>query len=509
MRVERTVYAAVAGVVAVGAALAAGEVVSLAISANSSPYFAVGSYLIDNAPEAVRQWAIRTFGTSDKTVLLAGMGVGIAVIAAVAGLLERRRVPIGSAMTVIFAIVGAVAATNRPTAETSYVIPSIVSGVVGVLVLRALLGFFRSTNKADPTLVDGLSRRTFISAAGSVAVVAAAVAFAGRQIAAASDAIAERRKLKLPVPKTRAEAIPAGADVKIPEATSFITKNDDFYRIDTALQVPKLKAADWELRIHGMVENELRLTWDDLMGMEPIERVITMTCVSNQVGGPLASNATWIGYPIKSILEKAKVKPGADMLFSTSVDGWTCGTPLQELTDGRDAMLAVSMNGEPLPLEHGYPVRQVVPGLYGFVSGTKWVVDWKVTTFDKDEAYWTKRGWGAKAPIKTASRIDRPAGLSQQPAGEIVIAGTAWAQRRGIAKVEVRIDNGPWEVATLADEYSIDTWRQWTYKWQATKGQHTITCRATDKTGATQTEKRTTPIPGGATGWHNRVLTIV
>ncbi|WP_045821046.1 molybdopterin-dependent oxidoreductase [Williamsia herbipolensis] len=507
MRIEKTARGALAGLVAVGSALAAGEIVSVAVSSYASPYFAVGSYLVDNAPAPVREFAIRQFGTNDKIALLTGMAVGIAVLAVVAGLVERRTRPIGSVLIVLFGAFGVFAAMARPTADASYSIPSIVAAVVGVIVLRALLGFFGRTNAAAPEQ-NGLSRRLFFSSAVTVAVVAGAVAFAGKKIAEAGDAIAERRKLKLPTPVSKAAPIPAGADLKVPGATPFVTSNSDFYRIDTALQVPNLKTADWQLRIHGMVENEMTLTWEDLMGMQAEEKVITLTCVSNQVGGILAGNATWIGYPIKSILERVGVKSDADMLFSTSVDGWTSGSPISALTDGRDAILAVAMNGQPLPLEHGYPVRQVVPGLYGFVSACKWVVDWEITRFDKAEAYWTKRGWGAQGPIKTASRIDRPEPFSSSPAGEVILAGTAWAQHRGISKVEVRIDNGPWEPADLTEEYSNDTWRQWSYRWQATPGQHTVYCRATDKTGQLQTEERTPPIPGGATGWHNRVLTI-
>ncbi|MCK5755534.1 MAG: molybdopterin-dependent oxidoreductase, partial [Mycobacterium sp.] len=339
-------------------------------------------------------------------------------------------------------------------------------------------------------------------------VAAGAIALVGRVIANAGNAISERASLKLPTPRVRAKPIPPGANLDIPGVTPFVTSNQTFYRIDTALQVPELKTTEWQLRIHGMVDREMTLGWDDLMAMEAVQKVITLTCVSNQVGGDLAGNATWIGFPIKDILAKVGVKPDSDMLFSTSVDGWTSGTPVSALTDGRDAILAVGMNGQPLPLEHGYPVLQVVPGLYGFVSACKWVVDWELTRFDKKKAYWTERGWGQMGPIKTASRIDRPASFANIPAGEVVIAGTAWAQHRGISKVEVRIDNGPWETAQLAEEYSIDTWRQWSYRWQATPGQHTLYCRATDMTGQLQTEERTPPIPGGATGWHNRVITI-
>jgi sulfite oxidase len=506
-RTETVIRRALAGLIAIGAALAAGEIVSVAVSSFASPYFAVGAFLVDNAPAPVREFAIRTFGTSDKQVLLTGMAIGIAVLAVVAGLVERRTKPIGSVLVVLFGVVGIIAAFQRPTAEATYVLPSLAAIVVGVIVLRVLSGYVGRRNAAAPEF-DGLSRRAFIGAAATAAVAAGAVALVGRAIANAGNAISERASLKLPRPQNSAKAIPAGANLDVPGVTPFVTNNDTFYRIDTALQVPELKTSEWQLRIHGMVDRELTLTWDDLMGMQPVEKVITLTCVSNQVGGDLAGNATWVGYPIKDILERVGVQADADMLFSTSVDGWTSGTPVAALTDGRDAILAVSMNGQPLPLEHGYPVRQVVPGLYGFVSACKWVVDWELTRFDRKKAYWTQRGWGEQGPIKTASRIDVPASFANLPAGEVVIAGTAWAQHRGIEKVEVRIDDGPWEVVQLAEEYSIDTWRQWSYRWQATPGQHTVYCRATDKTGETQTEQRTPPIPGGATGWDDRIITI-
>ena len=314
--------------------------------------------------------------------------------------------------------------------------------------------------------------------------------------------------LRLPAPVSPSRPVPAGADLRLAAATPFTTANSAFYRIDTALAVPQLEVDDWRLRVHGMVDNEFTLTWDDLMAMPAVERIITLTCVSNEVGGDLAGNARWLGFPMRDILSRAGVATDADMLLSTSVDGWTSGTPISAITDGRDALLAIGMNGEPLPIEHGYPVRQVVPGLYGFVSACKWVIDWEITRFSEAQAYWTQRGWGEQAPIKTASRIDRPAPLSTSPAGTVVVAGTCWAQHRGIRSVEVRVDDGPWQQATLAPEYSTDTWRQWSWNWAATPGQHTLYCRATDRSGATQPEQRAAPIPDGATGWHSRVLRI-
>ncbi|HEY9311072.1 molybdopterin-dependent oxidoreductase [Williamsia sp.] len=513
MRLAAVARHGLAGLVAAGAGLAVGEFTAAFVSPYASPFYAVGSFLVDRAPAPMREFAIETFGTNDKPVLLWGIAIAVAILSVVAGIVERQTVPIGSVLIAMFGVFGMFAALHRPTSDKWYAAPSLIALVVGVLVLRYLRGFlFTGSSSAESGDVDpareGLSRRQFAISAGVIAVASAAGAYLGRQISTMGDVIADRKRVRLPRPTSVAAQIPAGVDVEVDGVTPFVTANNDFYRIDTALQVPALTTGDWQLRVHGMVDNEFTLTWDDLMDMQATERIVTLTCVSNEVGGALAGTARWVGYPMKAILERAGVQDDADMLFSTSVDGWTSGTPIDAVMDGRDALLVIGMNGEPLPLEHGFPVRQVVPGLYGFVSACKWVVDWEITRFDKAEAYWTKRNWGVKAPIKTASRIDRPAGLSRHPVGDVVIAGTAWAQHRGVAKVEVRVDDGPWNTATLATEYSDDTWRQWYWTWPATAGQHTIYCRATDKTGQVQPEQRVAPIPDGATGWHNRVLRI-
>ncbi len=317
---------------------------------------------------------------------------------------------------------------------------------------------------------------------------------------------AERREATVPAPVAPAPPLPEGIDVK--GAVPYITSNTDFYRIDTALQVPQVSTAEWQLNIHGMVDRPRTLTWADLNAMAATQRAVTLTCVSNEIGGNLIGNAMWTGFPIKPILESVGVHPDADMLLSKSVDGWTAGTPLQVLTDGRDAILAIAMNGTPLPVEHGYPVRQVVPGLYGYVSATKWVVDWEITRFNKADAYWTIRGWSARGPIKTGCRIDTPRTGDRLGTGTQIVAGTAWAQHRGIATVEVQIDDGPWQPARLAPEYSVDTWRQWWFAWQATAGEHIITARATDGTGAVQTDQVASPVPDGATGYPKRLVTV-
>ena len=517
-RLPRPPLAALSGVISVGAALGVGELVAAIVSPESSPYFAVGSTLVDHMPSRLREWAITTFGTSDKVALFTGMGVLIAVIAAACGALERRWPPLGSIVVSAFAIIGMVAALGRPGAGSAYLFPSLFGGAVGVVVLRVLIGMLAadsadgsagsSGSAASGSLHAGVSRRFVLTASGVAAAALAAGVLGRTLLADAARAVADRAKLVLPTPANPAPEIPAGVDIGVDGATRFITDNADFYRIDTALQVPRLTTDDWQLRIHGMVDKEFTLSWDELIAMPMTERVMTLTCVSNYVGGDLVGNARWLGVPMREILQRAGVRPGANMLLSTSSDGWTCGTPVSVATDGRDALLAVGMNGQPLPFEHGFPVRQVIPGLYGYVSATKWVVDWELTTFDSAQAYWTDRGWSALGPIKIASRIDRPAQGSDLPAGEVVVAGTAWKQHTGIAQVQIRIDDGPWEQAELAAGYSDDTWRQWKYVWMATKGDHTVTCRAVGKDGQVQTDKIADPVPDGATGLQTWNYTI-
>ncbi|MEV0948230.1 molybdopterin-dependent oxidoreductase [Rhodococcus sp. NPDC049939] len=501
-------YRALAGVVAAGVVLGVGELIAALVDPNSSPFYAVGSTTVDRSPEWLREFAIDTFGTNDKPALFIGMAILIVLIAAVAGIVEQPRAPYGSAILAVLGGVGVYSAIQRPEATWSFAVPTLVGLVAGIVVLRVLISTAQVPEDAGAT-DSRMPRRSFLLFAAAAAAVAAAAGatgrYLGRQIA---GAVENRRDFVIPAVTDRARPIAPGTDIAVPGATPFITSNEDFYRIDTALRVPRLTTDEWQLRIHGMVDRELTLTFEDLIARTPVERVITLTCVSNPVGGDLAGNATWIGYPIADLLAEVGVQPDADMLLSKSSDGFTAGTPVQVLQDGRDAILAVAMNGRPLPFEHGYPVRQVVPGLYGYVSATKWVVDWELTRFDKAQAYWTQRGWSAQGPIKTASRIDVPAPSALPEAGRVLVAGTAWAQHRGIGKVEVRVDNGDWHTATLAPEYSIDTWRQWTWDWDATPGRHTLQVRATDLDGNVQVEELTSPVPDGATGWDTRTLTV-
>jgi DMSO/TMAO reductase YedYZ molybdopterin-dependent catalytic subunit len=296
--------------------------------------------------------------------------------------------------------------------------------------------------------------------------------------------------------------------VNVPGVTPFIMPNEQFYRIDTALVVPQLDTAGWKLKVHGMVEREVTIDWATLLSKPMQDCLVTLMCVSNEVGGNLTGNAVWTGWPVRELLKMAGPGPGADMVLSTSSDGWAAGTPLSALTDDRHALLAIAMNGQPLPFEHGFPVRMVVPGLYGYVSATKWVTDLKVTTFAADEGYWTPRGWSALGPVKTESRIDVPRSGDRVSAGKVAVAGIAWAQHRGITAVQVRVDDGPWQAARLAEEPSVDSWRQWVLPWQAVKGNHTITVRATDSEGVVQTPTQAPPEPDGATGWHSITVNV-
>jgi DMSO/TMAO reductase YedYZ molybdopterin-dependent catalytic subunit len=352
------------------------------------------------------------------------------------------------------------------------------------------------------------ARRSFLAASVATAGIAAAAGLAGRLLAERSSVATARSAVKIPRPSVTGPTLPPGTDLNIPGLASFITPNNAFYRVDTAIVLPEVDPSSWQLRIHGMVNREITITFEELLRRPLIEDYVTLCCVSNPVAGPYIGNAKWLGASLASLLRTAGIKAGADQLMCTSVDGFTSGTPVQTVMDGRDALLAVAMNGQPLPIAHGFPVRMVVPGLYGYVSATKWVTDIYVTTFAGNYAYWAQRGWSQQAPIKTESRIDVPSGASQIPPGRTAVAGVAWAQHKGIEAVEVRVDQGPWNQARLAAVPDLDTWRQWVWEWDATSGDHVIEARATDKTGYTQTAVQEQPEPNGASGYPSVAVTV-
>ncbi|HYB46544.1 MAG TPA: molybdopterin-dependent oxidoreductase [Streptosporangiaceae bacterium] len=363
-------------------------------------------------------------------------------------------------------------------------------------------------NPDDPGPPRGPARRRFLAVSGIAAATAAAGALVGRELITRKNVSQARSAVRFPRPTAPAPPLPPGSDLNIPGLSSFITPDGSFYRVDTALLLPQVDPANWQLRIHGMVQREMTLTFDELLRQPLVEDYVTLTCVSNPVGGPYVGNAKWLGARLADLIRQTRPLAGASQLLCTSVDGFTSGTPLQVVLDGRDALLAVAMNGEPLPVAHGFPARLVVPGLYGYVSATKWVTDIEVTTFGAASAYWVQRGWSQQAPIKTESRIDVPAGGATLAAGRTPVAGVAWAQHKGVAAVEVRVDGGPWQEARLAAVPDIDTWRQWVWQWEATPGNHLLEARATDATGYTQTAVTAPPPPNGASGYPSAAVTV-
>ena len=405
------------------------------------------------------------------------------------------------------AVLGIIGIAAQPGVSVNAYVPIVVGLLLGYMILSTLitkLHRWRPRRAMPSDEPDSQARRNFLGWTVVVGVVAAAAAVGGQLLAGAASAVSSARdQLRLPLPRKPAPAIPAGADLHVEGLAPYVTANDDFYRIDTALQVPVIDPDEWTLKITGMVAQEVLINYADLSAKPLVEHLTTLTCVSNDVGGNLIGNALWLGYPIRELLAEAGPLAGSDMVLSTSDDGFTAGTPLSALTDpDREAILAIGMNGEPLPIEHGFPVRMVVPGLYGYVSATKWVTELKVTTFEKDQGYWTPLGWSANGPIKLASRIDVPSSSSVD-GGTVVVAGVAWAQHTGIGKVEVQIDQGGWQVAQLADTSGPDTWRQWRYEWPATAGNHQIAVRATDVDGKLQIADFAPPAPDGATGYHS------
>ncbi len=507
---HRRRWAWVAGVLGGLSGIAVADLVAWFLAPTGAPIPAVGTMIINLLPAGMVNWGKETLGTADKPFLIAIIFLGVLALCGLAGALELRRPYAGGLIFAAIAAIGLIAVLTGPSGSVRSIVPTVLGLLVGYLVLRELIARLRRWLPRHGYPGDAAAlpaRRTFLIWVGVVSVAAVVGEIAGRALTAAAGAVEDARtKLKLPTP-VKTDPVPTGANLNVDGLSTYVTPNDDFYRIDTALQLPTIEAADWTLTISGLVENEVTINYADLLAKPLIEHVATLTCVSNEIGGDLISNASWLGYPIRDLLAQAKPTSGADMVLSTSEDGWTAGTPLTALTDPkRMALLAIGMNGEPLPIEHGYPVRMVVPGLYGYVSATKWVREMKVTTFAKDQGYWTPLGWSAKGPIKTGSRIDVPK-KRKVSAGEVMIAGVAWDQHTGIAKVEVGID-GQWHEAQLAEVTGVDTWRQWLYRWTATPGTYQVAVRATNADGELQTDKSAPPAPDGATGWHTVTITV-
>ncbi len=571
-RAPHALAGAVVGVLAAAVAIGAAQVAAGLTVPQSSPVIAVGQAAIDLTPGPVKDFAISAFGANDKTVLLGGILVVLALYAAVVGMLAVRRLAFGMWGLAIFAFIGLVAALTRPGSTPGYVVPTLVGAAAGAFALARLTraatrlspppvrarprgrrdlpvpdqlspdqlspdlsapdlpaapdaepvpstaaaesgeapaySFTYLPNPDDQGPPRGPARRQFLVASGVAAAAAAAGTLVGRELITRRNVSQARAALRFPRPAVPAPPLPPGTDLKIPGLSSFITPDGSFYRVDTALLLPQVDPATWQLRIHGMVQREVSITFAELLKRPLIEDYVTLTCVSDPVGGPYVGNAKWLGASLATLIRQARPLAGADQLLCTSVDGFTSGTPLQVVLDGRDALLAVAMNGTALPVEHGFPARMVVPGLYGYVSATKWVTDIEVTTFASASAYWAQRGWSQQGPIKTESRIDVPFGGASLGTGRTPVAGVAWAQHKGIAAVEVRVDGGPWHEARLAAVPDIDTWRQWVWEWPATPGSHLLEARATDVTGYTQTAVQAQPLPNGASGYPSAQVTV-
>jgi DMSO/TMAO reductase YedYZ molybdopterin-dependent catalytic subunit len=501
-------WARLAGAVAGLAGLGIAGLVAWVVAPAGSPVTAVGELIIELLPASLVNFGKEVLGFADKPVLLATIVAAVLIVCALAGELEARRRFAGAALFAVVAVIGIIGIAAQPGASITAYVPTIVGLLLGYMILSTLISKLHQWRPPQDAAVDrevqSPARRNFLAWTIVIGAASVVAAITGQLLARASSTVnTVRENLKLPTPTKPSSGPPLGADFRIDGLAPYVTPNDDFYRIDTALQVPVIDPATWTLRITGMVQNPFQINYSELAAKPLVEHMTTLTCVSNEVGGDLAGNALWLGYPIRELLAQAKPLEGADMVLSKSHDDWTASTPLSVLTDpNREALLAIGMNGEPLPLEHGFPVRMVVPGLYGYVSATKWVTSLRVTRFADEQAYWTPLGWSPRAPIKLASRIDVPR-KSTIDAGTVVVAGVAWAQHTGVSGVEVQVDESGWQPAQLAETVGPDTWRQWKYEWAATSGTHTLTVRATDAKGTLQTAEVAPSMPDGATGYHS------
>jgi DMSO/TMAO reductase YedYZ molybdopterin-dependent catalytic subunit len=508
------VEGAIAGVVAAGVALAVSELVCGIAGSGPSLISSVGTQFIDRFAASLKDLAIQLFGTNDKAALVTGIVIVCLAVGAAVGKGSVRRWWIGVVGFVAFGAIGLWSYLENPLGSTvTGVVAAVVSTAAGIGTLFGLLWLLRAGRVAGGSAVAAdraSSRRLFLTAAGSLAVIAAGAAVLGRRLGRSDVVEQARASTNLPAPtgSTVPSTAPSGPFPNVPGLSTYITPSDDFYRIDTALVVPQIDVANWKLAINGLVENEVSFTYDELVAMADFEDTVTLQCVSNEVGGNLVGNATWQGVHLETLLDKAVVKQDGTQIVGHSVDDFTAGFPTQIGLDGRTAMVAVAMNGEPLSAVHGFPARLVVAGLYGYVSATKWLDSIYLVPWQDFDGYWVPRGWDKEGPIKIASRIDVPRSGATVAAGQQPIAGVAWQPDTGISKVEVQVDDGPWQPAQLGDATSDDTWVQWYAPWEATSGEHKIRVRATNAKGELQTDQRADPAPNGATGWHTRTVRV-
>jgi len=519
----------VAGGLAATVSLAVTVLVDAVSEAVPSLVAVVGQAVIRQTPGFLSRGATETVGTADKPLLLAVIVVLAVAIGARVGVAAARRRRVGDLVLSAFGLFAVVCAASLPNVTVG---PTMVSAAVaataGAVCLRRLLtaaapiaslpaaadpAAGEQPALAGPTEWPGqrtVDRRRFL-VAGSVTAGGAAALLAGASgLRRALDGPSARATVVLPEAAGGPPSLGSAADgfQEVKGLTALVTPNRDFYRIDEALMVPSVNLGSWRLRVTGMVDAPFELSHDDLLALPLVERHITLSCVSNQVGGSLVGTARWLGVRLADLLDRAGIRPGATQLVGRSIDGFTVGFPVEVATDGRDALVAVGMNGEPLPREHGFPARLVVPGLYGYVSATKWLKEIELTTFKAFDPYWVERNWSRTGPVKVQSRIDVPRDYGRVTAGARTVAGVAWAPHRGVGRVEVRVDDGPWHEAALGPALGDDAWRQWSLPWDATPGEHVIATRATTGDGEVQTATKRAPYPDGATGHHEVTVRV-
>lgn len=502
---DRPNRAGISGLVAVGLSLGVGEALAGLVDGIPSPIAAVGAQVVDLAPPGLEDFAISLFGTADKVALAVGTLVIALAIGWFTGIATRKAVWVGAAFFSLFGLLGMLAGVTDPFAEPALVVASmLISAGIGLGALYALLAAARHDEEPTDGVPGDSGRRRFVAlaaAGGTMAVVAGGV---GRVLV---TRIPDAPVRTLDAPETTLPPLRPENAFDTPGLSPVVTPNGEFYRIDTALVVPRINPSSWSMRIHGMVDNEVSLTYDEILAMDLVEEYVTLACVSNEVGGDLVGNAKWTGVRLAELLDRAGVQAGATQIVGRSVDDWTAGFPTELAFDGREPLLAIGMNDEPLPLVHGFPARIVVPGLFGYVSATKWLSDIQLTRWEDFDAYWVPRGWAKEGPIKMHSRIDVPRRRARVAAGTVVVAGVAWAPLDGVARVEVRVDEGEWMATELTEPLSSKTWVQWRASVELVAGERIVAVRVIDGSGAVQTEERRSPRPDGATGLHRITVT--
>lgn len=495
--------AAVAGLVAGALGLATSELVAGIISGAPSLAVAVGGVVIALQPPGAKQLMVDLFGEADKLVLNVAVVLVALAIAAVLGVVSARRFWMGALGFGAVAAAGAASALLDPLVEPAFaVLTAVASGGVTLVALARLLSLARPFQAPGAEMPDW-ERRRFLGTSLAVAGVAATGGVVGRILLAGQREITPPEVVSVPSPVNPLPSLPAGSQLSVPGLTPLVVPNDRFYRIDTSLLIPRLDARTWRLRVRGMVEREVELAYEELLALPLYQQYVTIACVSNEVGGRLVGNALWTGVRLRQVLDMAGVLPGATQIVGRAFDGWTAGFPTEWIRDrDREALIAVSMNGQPLPPRHGFPARLIVPGLYGYVSATKWLTEIELNRFEEFDAYWVPLGWAKEAPVKTQSRIDVPRRGEEVARGEVAVAGVAWAPDRGVSRVEVQVDDEGWQDADIATPISDATWVQWLFRWEANPGQHRLRVRATDGDGEVQTAEVSRPDPDGATGHH-------